>query len=450
MLDDKILPHINKHNKVKLAVTDLDGVLLGKIISSEKFKSVLKAGFGFCNVIFGWDMHDRCYDASAGVRYTGWHTGFPDAQAVIDTDTYREIPWEDNTPLLLADFYTDKGKPLPLCPRHILKQVRDEAHSMGIKAVFAQEYEWFNFITPTAASDKHFTPPTPITSGMFGYSILRASQRSEFFHALYDSLAAFKIPLEGLHTETGPGVYEAAIAYDDVLEAADRAVLFKAAVKEIAHRHGIMPSFMAKWHEQLPGCSGHLHQSLWRDGKNIFYDSKAPDKMSEVLKHYLAGILYCLPHLLPMYAPLINSYKRLVEGMWAPTTTTWGIDNRTVAVRVITGSANSMRLENRVAGSDVNPYLAMAASLASGLYGIKHKLPMTIPMSKGDACTAQEQGRLAKNLQEATHEMQRSEVAHEIFGKEFVEHFCATRLWEWQQFNHAVTDWELKRYFELA
>ena len=227
-------------------------------------------------------------------------------------------------------------------------------------------------------------------------------------------------------------------------------MLFKAAVKEVAHRHSITPSFMAKWNDQLPGCSGHLHQSLWRDNQNIFYDSKAENCISETMRNYLAGILYCLPHLQPLYAPLVNSYKRLVDGMWAPTTLTWGIDNRTVAVRVIAGSASSMRLENRLPGSDVNPYLAMAASLASGLYGIKHKLQLQTPMTIGDACADKERSRLAQNLRDAVEKMQRSAVAREIFGTEFVEYFCATRLWEWRQFSNAVTDWELKRYFELA
>ena len=260
-----------------------------------------------------------------------------------------------------------------------------------------------------------------------------------------------KFPLEGLHTETGPGVYEAAIAYHDVLEAADRAVLFKTAVKEIAHQHGITPSFMAKWNNELPGCSGHLHQSLWRDGKNIFYDRETQNNMSDEMQSYLAGVLYCLPHLQPLYAPLVNSYKRLVDGMWAPTTLTWGLDNRTTALRVITGGASSMRLENRVAGSDVNSYLAMAASLASGLYGIKHKLQLETPMTLGDAAgVGKGPGRLAKSLRDAVEQMQKSEVAQEIFGVEFVEHFCATRRWEWEQFSNAVTDWELRRYFELA
>ena len=435
--------------KVKLGVTDIDGVLRGKIVNVEKFKSVTDGGFGFCNVIFGWDINDLCYEENTGVQYTGWHTGFPDAQAEVDLSTYREIPWEKNTPFFIADFKSDDGSPLPVCPRSILKKIRKEAKDMGIDALFAQEYEWFNFLeTPTDPCAKDSL--TPMTKGMFGYSVLRASQRSEFFHDLFDLLSAFKIPLEGLHTETGPGVYEAAISYSEVLEAADRATLFKTAVKEIGHRHGITPSFMAKWNDKLPGCSGHLHQSLWRDGKNIFHDVNAKDNMSEEMKSYLAGMLHCLPHLLPLYAPLVNSYKRLVEGMWAPTTLTWGLDNRTTAIRVITGSEKSTRIENRVVGSDMNPYLAMAASLASGLYGIKNKLKLVTPMTVGNGCFDFKNGTLPKNLKDAVEKMAKSEAAQEIFGAEFVEHFCATRHWEWQQFTNSVTDWELKRYFELA
>ena len=439
------------HSKVKLGVTDLDGVLLGKIINMEKFKSVVKGGFGFCNVIFGWDIHDLCYEEDAGIRYTGWHTGFPDAQAEVDLNTYREIPWEKNTPFFIADFRSEDGSPLPVCPRNILKKVKEEAKSMGIDAIFAQEYEWFNFVeTPTDLCDKDFARPTPMTRGMFGYSVLRASQQSDFFHDLFDLLSAFKIPLEGLHTETGPGVYEAAISYSDILEAADRAALFKTAVKEIGHRHGIMSSFMAKWNTKFPGCSGHLHQSLWRNGKNIFYADRAKDKMSEEMKSYLAGILHCLPYLLPLYAPFVNSYKRLVEGMWAPTTLTWGRDNRTTAIRAIMGNEKSTRIENRVVGSDMNPYLAMAASLASGLYGIKNKLQLATPMTVGNGCLDTKNGTLPKSLKDAVEKMEQSEIAQEIFGAEFVEHFCATRHWEWQQFANSVTDWELKRYFELA
>src|SRR5580704_1800866 len=272
--------------KVKLAVTDIDGVLRGKVIGFEKFKSIAAKGFGFCDVVFGWDAGDQAYDNGA---FTGWHTGYPDAMAVVDVDTMRRVPWEDGLPFFLADFRAASaeamaaeggagspagGEALPVCPRGLLKRVVGQAEEDGYSAYFSQEFEWFNFI---AASDdpanRSFAALKPITQGMFGYSILRASQGSAYFHALFDELKKFGVPLEGLHTETGPGVYEAAILYSDVLEAADRAVLFKAGVKEIAFRHGVLPTFMAKVSETLPGCSGHVHQSLWRDGVNLFHDS---------------------------------------------------------------------------------------------------------------------------------------------------------------------------------
>ena len=260
-------------------------------------------------------------------------------------------------------------------PKNSSKKVLADANNEGLDPVFSQEYEWFNFEdTSKELHDRNFSNLNPITRGMFGYSLIRASERSEFFNDLFDLMEKFNIKLEGLHTETGPGVYEAAIMYAPILEAADRSVLFKAAVKEIGHRHKIMPTFMAKWDETLPGTSGHIHQSLWRDGQNIFFDSNDSNKMSETMKHYIAGLLHCLPHVLPLYAPTINSYKRLVEGAWAPTTITWGIDNRTVAVRALPGSDKSTRIEMRVPGADMNPYLAMSAALASGLYGIKKQI----------------------------------------------------------------------------
>ncbi|HEX5036944.1 MAG TPA: glutamine synthetase family protein [bacterium] len=435
--------------KVKVAITDVDGVLRGKVLHRDKFLSIAESGFGFCNVVFGWDSSDVCYD---NTDYTGWHTGYPDAQAVVDFSTFRRVPWDSGIPFFLADFRNEKGEALDVCPRSLLKKVRDEAGRMGYAAVFAEEFEWFNFReTPDELHARDFREPRPVTPGMFGYSLLRASKNSAYFNDLFDLLGKFRVPLEGLHTETGPGVYEAAILYDEVLESADRAVLFKAGVKEIAHRHGIVPSFMAKWNSELPGCGGHFHQSLWDKGrkKNLFHDARAKDRMSELMKSYLAGVLHCLPHVLPMYAPTINSYKRLVEGAWAPTTPTWGIDNRTVAVRVLPGGAKSTRLEFRVAGADANPYLAMAANLASGLYGIRKKLKLTTPPVKASGYLDKSHGSLAPNLWEATQLMKRSEVAREFFGEGFVRHFTQTREWEWRQYQKAVTDWELKRYFEI-
>jgi glutamine synthetase len=400
-------------------------------------------------VVFGWDSGDLAYDNG---KYTGWHTGYPDATALIDANTFRRVPWENGLPFFLADFADEKGKSLAICPRSLLKKIAGQAADQGYAPKFSQEFEWFNFIdNRDELYASKFRSLHHMTPGMFGYSILRASQKSEFFHALFDLLKKFRVPLEGIHTETGPGVYEAAILYADLPEAADRAVLFKSGVKEIGYRHGILPSFMAKFSETLPGCSGHVHQSLWSEDskQNLFHDKKSKSGMSSLMESYVAGQLYCLPFILPMYAPTINSYKRLVEGAWAPTTLTWAIDNRTTALRVLAGSPNSTRLETRVVGSDANPYLSLAACLASGLYGIKKKLKLKTPPTIGSGYQDKKNGILPKNLLEASTAMKESSLAKELFGEEFVDHFTRTREWEWQQFSKVVTDWELRRYLEI-
>jgi len=446
-----ILQLLSEQNteKVKLAVTDIDGVLRGKLISFEKFRSILEKGFGFCDVVFGWDAGDLAYD---NVKFTGWHTGYPDATAVIDTKTLRQIPWENDVPFFLADFRDANGNDLPVCARSLLKKVARQANDAGYVPYFSQEYEWFNLIdNVNELYENKFRDLKPMTHGMFGYSILRASQQKEYFYDLFDLLKKFDVPLEGLHTETGPGVYEAAILYAEIPEAADRAVLFKTAVKQIAHDHGLIATFIAKFNEHLPGCSGHVHQSLWSADKkqNLFYDKKSKTAMSSLMESYIAGQLHCLPHILPMYAPTINSYKRLVEGAWAPTTLTWAIDNRTTALRALVGSKDSARLETRVVGSDANPYLAMAGCLASGLYGIKNKLKLKTPATVGNGYNDKHNGTLPKNLWEATQTMRQSAIAKELFGEAFVDHFVSTREWEWRQFSKVVTDWELKRYLEI-
>lgn len=437
----------NPSGKVKIAFADIDGVLRGKYISVEKFLSACEGTTGFCDVIFGWDAADAAYD---NATFTGWHTGYPDCPGKIDLHTYRKIPWEDDVPFFLGEFVDKEGKPSPVCPRQLVKKVLAEAEMLGFTPSFSQEFEWFNFSeTPQSAAEKNFQQLLPLTPGMFGYSILRSTLKNPFFTDLFSQLNNFGVPLEGLHTETGPGVYEAAIAHATLPEAADRAVLFKTAVKEIAYKHGIMATFMAKINESLPGCGGHIHQSLWKEGTNAFFSENEESGISEMLRQYIAGQLFCLPHILPLFAPTINSYKRLVEGAWAPTTLTWGIDNRTVALRVLTGSKKSCRLETRVVGADVNPYLAMAGCLAAGLYGIKHRLQLDQPATTGNGYLDFSNGTLPRTLEEATARMKTSAVAREILDEQFVEHFVQTREWEWRQHLKAVTDWEYKRYFEI-
>ncbi len=446
-----IIAKVKKYpgKKVKLAVADIDGILRGKIVSLDKFLSIADGGFGFCDVVFGWDSSDTSYDNG---RYTGWHTGYPDAPAKVDLNTFRTVPWDNDIPFFLSEIVDKEGAPADICPRQLVKKIKQRSLDMGFYPVTSQEFEWFNFEnTPQELEDGKFTNLKPMTPGMFGYSLLRSSAKKEYFNALFDDMAAFDVPIEGLHTETGPGVYEVAITYGDMLESADRAVLFKTAAKEIAERHGVMASFMAKWDMSLPGCSGHVHQSLWdaKRKKNLFYDKKGEHGMSDVMRSYIAGQLHCLPHILPMYAPTINSFKRLVEGAWAPTTLTWAIDNRTTALRALPGSATSTRLETRVPGSDVNPYLAMSAAVASGLYGIEKGLKLEQPATVGNGYEDFSNGTLPKDLNEATQLMKHSDIAKELFGEGFVDHYTRTREWEWREFGKTVTDWELKRYFEI-
>jgi len=433
--------------KVKVAITDIDGVLRGKYLHKEKFLGALTSGFGFCNVIFGWDSSDVCYD---NAKYTGWHSGYPDAHATLDLSTFRRVPWDDNVPFFLGDFQDESGAPLHVCPRSLLRGVLARADERGYLVKAGMEFEFFNFReTPASLADKRYTAPAPISPQMFGYSVIRMGQNLPFLNALMDDLSAFGVPIEGLHTETGPGVLEAALLYSEALEAADRAMLFKTGAKEIGHRYGIMPSFIAKWNDKLPGCSGHTHLSLWSGQNNVFHDANAKFSMSDLMRSFVAGILRALPEILPMYAPTVNSYKRLVDGYWAPTRPTWGIDNRTVAVRVIPGSPKSTRIEVRVPGSDVNPYLAVAACVASGLWGVEQKLELLTPPAKGSAYADESAPRLPRNLHEAATRMGASDVARTLFGDGFVDHFVGTRIWEWRQFQDAVTDWEIRRYFEI-
>lgn len=447
---DEVIEYLKEQNasSIKFAVTDIDGVLRGKRISFEKFLKALDNHIGFCNVIFGWDVNDVCYD---NTDVSGWHTGYPDSLASIDINTFRQVPWDYDSPFFLADF-SNSDELKNVCPRNLLRSILKQTKELGFLPKFGSEFEWFTFNeSPHSLKDKQYTNPTPLTPGMFGYSILRASQNKDYFNDLFELLLKFGIPLEGIHTETGDGVYEACIHYSDLLEAADRAVLFKTAVKEIASKHEVMASFMAKWTENLPGCSGHIHQSLWdlAGEKNLFYGGSNPKGISSLMEQYIAGQLYCLPFLLPMYAPTTNSYKRYVEGSWAATSISWGFDNRTTALRIITPSKDASRIENRVPGSDANPYLTMAASLASGLYGVKNQLELNIEPTKGNEYENASSKQLPKDLNEATQAMKNSEIPKQLFGEAFVDHFIKTREWEWRQYDPEQPNWEIKRYFEI-
>lgn len=301
---------------------------------------------------------------------------------------------------------------------------------------------------------------------MFGYSITRPIHNQGYYYDIYDSCIKFQCDIEGWHTESGPGVYEAALEFGQISGMADRASLFKYVVKGVATKYGITPCFMAKPRAGLPGNSGHIHVSVIdKDQKNLLAretkdeGAEWPDieQLSDLGRHFLAGILEGLPDVMPMLAPTINSYKRLVENFWAPVTVSWGLEHRAASIRLIappTSKPGATRFEVRVAGADANPYYVMAAILGLGWRGVEKKLAIPCPpLGKGqDVGGASDKGaRLAKSLKEATETfMRKDSIAREVFGDDFVDHFGGTREHEVRVWEEAVTDWELKRYIETV
>ena len=432
---------------VKVGVVDVDGVMRGKYMARDKFESALEKGFGFCDVVLGWDSNDQLYD---NTTLTGWHTAYPDAPVRILPETMRLIPFEEDLPFFLAEF---EGYAEAACPRAVLRRVLEKAHEMGFAVSAAAEFEFFLFDeTPHSVREKNFRDMRTITPGFFGYSMLRSGVHSAFYHELLDLARRMDFEIEGLHTETGPGVIEAAIRVDDALRAADKAALFKTFTKILAQRRGWMATFMAKWSSDWPGQSGHLHVSL-RDiatGKGAFHEPGVPHSMSQTMRWFVGGQQQLMPEILAMVACTVNSYTRLIPGFWAPTDAAWGVENRTTALRVIPGSEKSQRVEYRVAAADINPYIALAAAIGSGLWGIENRVDPGEPI-QGNAYEvkhAQERA-LPRSLGEAAERLRASQAARSLFGETFVDHYAATREWEEREARKAITDWQLARYFEI-
>lgn len=431
---------------IKFGVFDGDAILRGKYISRDKFLSAIDKGLGFCDVVLGWDSNDQLFD---NVKYTGWHTAYPDAPIRVLPETFRDIPFEPRTALVLGEF---AGRAEAVCPRGTLRRVLARAKEMGYGVNASAEFEFFVFQeTPDSVREKGYRNLKPLTPGFFGYSALRNSVHAELYQELLDLAQVMRFPIEGLHTETGPGVLEAALCYTEALEAADRAALFKTYAKVLAQRRGLMATFMAKWSNDYPGQSGHLHVSLTRnDGGSVFHDPAKPEEMSDEMRWFIGGQQALMPELLSMVACTVNSYSRLVPGFWAPTSATWGIENRTTALRVIKGGPSSQRVEYRIAAADINPYTALSVAIGSGLWGIENRIEPDAPIV-GNAYDREhpKKRRLPGTLWEASERLRASKPARALFGDEFVEHHAASRQWEEREFRKAITNWELARYFEI-
>lgn len=458
--------------KVKVAGIDVDGVLRGKYMSKAKFLSAVEGdGFGFCSVIFGWDIHDTTY--SRELLISNKANGYRDIIAKVDLSTYRRIPWEYDVPFFLVSFLDpDTKEPICACPRGTLAKAVTVAERHEWECLAGVEYEYFTFKEdPTSAADKKFNGLSPLTPGMHGYSLLRTQLNKDFFNDIFDTANSFAIEIEGHHTETGPGVFETALAYTSALRMADNAILFKYLAKSLGMQYGnIMPSFMAKPWGNLPGCSGHVHVSLkTKDGRNVFAidkshlhrgrsDAQYEDTkwLSKEGEWFLAGVLDGLPDIVPLMVPTINGYKRLVggESFWAPNAVTWGYDSRAASIRLITPPScprSATRMEIRVPGADMNPYFALSAIFLLGFRGIEKQMSIPVPPVKDLMNDKSRVTKLATNLETATSLfMREGSVAREVFGNEFVDHFGGTREHEVNAWNAAVTNWEVERYLELV
>lgn len=433
---------------IKIGVTDLDGIIRGKYIGSDKFNSALEGGLSICDCVLGWDVNDDLYNTKG---FTGWHTGYPDAPLRVVADAIWELPVTADTKELLA-LCEFTGEAAKLCPRSLLRAVLAKAEGMGFAVTCGIEYEFTLFAeTPESLRAKHYRDLTTATQGNFGYSLLRISGENHWHHDFLHWCNNLGLPLEALHTENGPGMWEAALAPSDPLTAADRAVLFKLCAKLFARSRGLLATFMSKWSMLHQGHGGHAHISLAdRDsGRPLFFDSSDAQGMSATMRQFLAGQQQLLPELLAMSAPTVNAYKRMVPETWAPLSATWGVDNRTVALRVVGHSAKSKRIEYRMGGADANPYLVLAAAIASGLRGIEQQLTPTAPIN-GDASAAElpQSLRLPRSLGISTERFRQSAAARELFGEAFVEHFAMSREWEEAQYQQQVSEWEMARYFE--
>ncbi len=438
----------NQIQNIKLAVTDIDGVLRGKYVQKKKFNSALEKGFGFCDVIFGWDSNDELYGKDS---YTGWQTAFPDAWAQIDASSCRMLPTENNKSVLfLADFSGDSAE--AVCPRSILKKVLSRLNKIGFSATASSEFEFFLFDeTPDSIREKGYRNLKTVTPGNFGYSILRNSSHADLYQQIMQMAIDMDMPIEGLHTETGPGVLEASLEHCDALRAADNAVLFKTFMKVLAQQNNLMATFMAKWSADHAGQSGHLHMSLQDSkGSAAFYDEKNEHNISDAMRWFIGGQQKLMPEFLSMVASSCNSYTRLIPGFWAPTAASWGLDNRTCAIRAIPGSEKSQRVEYRISAADINPYLALAAAIGSGIWGIENQIEPDKPV-EGNAYEKQYADvlKLPATLSEAAARLKKSKPARALFGDQFVDHYAYTREWEDLQQRKAITDWQMERYFEI-
>ncbi|GAA1664357.1 glutamine synthetase family protein [Microbacterium lacus] len=428
---------------VIVAFADAQGRLVGKRVSARLFQEeVLPHGAEACNYLLSVDVDMNTVD---GYAMSSWEKGYGDMMLRSDPGTLRRIPWQPGTALVIADLGWENGEPVAQSPRAILNRQRDRLAERGLTAYAGTELEFIVFDdTYRDAWAKGYRDLTASTDYNVDYDLLASGRLEPLLRDIRRGMDGAGMYCEGVKGECNLGQQEIAFRYAEVLETADQHTIYKAGAKEIAEKHGKALTFMAKFNER-EGNSCHIHLSVRdQDGRPVMAGDGAYG-FSPFMEHWIAGILATLREFTLLYAPTINSYKRYQKGTFAPTGVAWGLDNRTCALRVI-GHGNSLRPENRVPGGDVNPYLAISAIIAGGLYGVENELPMPDPLA-GNAYSS-DVDHLPTTLREAAALFEQSTIARAAFGDDVVEHYLNQARIEVEAFDAAVTDWERIRGFE--
>ncbi|MCS7194347.1 MAG: glutamine synthetase family protein [Meiothermus sp.] len=433
---------------VLVAFPDHYGRLMGKRFEAEFFvEHVAEHGTHGCNYLLTTDME---MEPVQGYRFANWELGYGDFHLVPDLSTLRPASWLEKSALVLCDLEDERTHTLvEVAPRTLLKRQLERARALGYTVMAASELEYYLYrVAYREAHRQGYAGLEPAGYYLEDYHLLQGTREEPFTAAVRRHLKASGIPVENSKGEWGLGQHEVNLRYAEALEMADRHAVFKQCLKEIADSMGLSVTFMAKPHHGQAGSSCHIHLSLWKDGQNAFAgeESYGPVKGSKVFGQFLAGWIAHTPDLMPLYAPTVNAYKRYEDGSWAPTRLAWSYDNRTAGFRVV-GHGPSLRIECRIGGADLNPYLALAAALASGLDGLEQDLTPP-PIFQGDIYQARHLPRVPYTLGEAVEGFAHSAFAKKALGEAAHEHYTHFYRTEWQAFCRAVTDWERKRYFE--
>ena len=424
---------------VIVAFTDMQGRLMGKRLMGEFFveENVAEHGVEGCNYLLALDME---MDPKPGYQIASWERGYGDFGLVPDMATLRRTPWLEATALVLCDVVWHDGTPVGPSPRQVLKRQVDRAAMLGFTPMFGSELEFYLLQeTYAEAHAKHYLDLTPSVPYILDYHILASTYDEPFIRQVRNAMQGAGMRVETSKGEAWPGQHEINFRYADALTMADNHTVYKNGAKEIAFENGCSVTFMAKPDHTWIGNSCHIHSSLWRGDESAF------EGESETFKHYLAGQIACFKELAMFVAPTINSYKRFAAGSWAPTTLAWGHDNRTVGFRIV-GHGPAMRTETRIPGGDANPYLAFAALLAAGLYGIEHELELPPPL-EGNAYESDAE-RFPHSLLEAIEALEAGTMARAAFGDEVVDHYLNYARTEQQLFDQVVTNYERERLYE--